>query len=119
MCEIVVVQDAAPRFQRFVGREDHRAMPSITLVDDVEEHVRGVGAVRERAHFIDGENDWLRVRLELVRPLAGAKVGREIVPPERIADGGMALTLIKKKLSESCCVGKITKGLLRKGAIRT
>jgi hypothetical protein len=37
--EILVVQHASPRFERFVGRKDHRAMPSMTLVDDVEEHI--------------------------------------------------------------------------------
>jgi hypothetical protein len=31
-------------------------MSPVTLVDDVKEHVRGVGAVREIAHFIDDED---------------------------------------------------------------
>jgi hypothetical protein len=62
-----------------VGREDHCALASMPLIDDVEEHIRGVGAVREIAHFIDDEDGGLRVGRQRVGQLAGAKRGRQIV----------------------------------------
>jgi hypothetical protein len=37
--QTIVVQHAAPRLQRFVGRKDHRTMQSMPLVDDVKELV--------------------------------------------------------------------------------
>ena len=43
--EVVVVQHGAPRFERLVGGEDHRALALVPIVDDVEEHVGGIGAV--------------------------------------------------------------------------
>jgi hypothetical protein len=36
-CQLVVVQHSTPRLQGLVGREDHRAMAPMPLVDDVEE----------------------------------------------------------------------------------
>ena len=81
--EVFVVQHATPRFQRFVGGEDHRTVPPMALVDDVEEHVRRVGAVREVAHFIDDEDSGMRVRRQRVRQLAGTKGRREIVDEGR------------------------------------
>ena len=53
MCEVLVVQHAAPRRHAFIRREDHRALLPVSIVDDVEEHVRRVGAVGEIAHFVD------------------------------------------------------------------
>jgi hypothetical protein len=46
-------------------------MPAMAL-DDVEEHVGCVGAVREIADF-DNEDGRMRVRRERVRELTGAK----------------------------------------------
>jgi tetratricopeptide (TPR) repeat protein len=45
-------EDTPPRFQRLVGGEDHWAMPPMALVDDMEEHIPGVGAVCEIADFV-------------------------------------------------------------------
>ena len=54
--EILVVQHVAPRGERFVGGEDHRALLPMAIVDDMEEHVRSIGPVREVPHFVD-DND--------------------------------------------------------------
>ena len=51
--EIRVVQHLAPVFERLVGGEDHRLGALVALVDNMEEHVGGVGAVGEIAHFVD------------------------------------------------------------------
>jgi hypothetical protein len=50
-----------PRLQRLVGRKDQRAMPPVPLVDELEEHVAGVGAVGEIADFVDDEDRRMRV----------------------------------------------------------
>ena len=77
--QVVIVEDAAPRFEGLVGHKDHRAMPPVPFVDDVEEHVGGVGPVGEVADFVDNEHRRMRVGREGVRELAGAKGRREIV----------------------------------------
>lgn len=51
--EVVVMQDAAPGVQRLVRREDHRAAPTMPFVDDMKQHVCGVGAVGEIADLVD------------------------------------------------------------------
>ena len=44
--EIVIVQYSAPGGERrLVGREDHRPLLEMAVVDDVEEHVRSIGAI--------------------------------------------------------------------------
>jgi hypothetical protein len=52
MCQILIVEHTAPAGERLVGREDHRTLLPMTIIDDVEEHVRRVGAVREIAHLV-------------------------------------------------------------------
>ena len=49
------------------------------LVDDVEEHVGGVGAVGEVADLVDDEDGGMRVGRQRLRELPGAKRGREVV----------------------------------------
>jgi hypothetical protein len=44
--EVFVVEDATPGTELLVCGEDHRAFAAMTLVDDVEEHVGGISAVR-------------------------------------------------------------------------
>ena len=61
--EVVVMKHGAPALGMLVGREDHRALLDVALVDDVEEHVRGVVAVREVAHLVNEED----VRLDATR----------------------------------------------------
>ena len=77
--EVVVVEHAAPRLERLVRCKDHRAVPPMSLVDDMEEHIGGVGAVREIADFIDHQDRGMRVRRQRVRELARAKRGREVI----------------------------------------
>lgn len=79
LCEVVVVEHVAPGGQRLVGREDHRPLLPVPIVDDVEEHVGGVGPVREVAHFVDDEDARLDVRSERLGELPSTKRGREIV----------------------------------------
>jgi len=67
MREVFIVQDSAPRRHGFVRREDHRALPAMAVVDDVKEHVRGVGAIGEIPDLIDDEDIRMRVRRERVR----------------------------------------------------
>lgn len=40
--EILIVQHMASGLQRFIRREDHRPVPTMPLVDDMEEHVGAV-----------------------------------------------------------------------------
>lgn len=65
--EVVVVQDLAPSLERLLGGEDHRALPKVSLVHDVEEHVRRVGAVGEVADLVDHED----VRVQVGRERLG------------------------------------------------
>lgn len=73
------MEDAAPRLQRFVGGKDHGAMAPVPFVDDVEEHVGGVGAVGEVSDFVDDQDSRMRVGWQRVRELAGAKRRGEVV----------------------------------------
>ena len=61
LSEIFVVEDAAPGFERLVGRKEHGAFPTVAVVDDVEENVGGIGAVGEVADFVDDEDVGMRV----------------------------------------------------------
>jgi hypothetical protein len=54
--EILVVKHRAPRGERLVGREDHRAFALVPIVDDVEEHVGRVGAVGEVSDLVDHQD---------------------------------------------------------------
>jgi hypothetical protein len=51
--QILVMEDAAPGLERFVGREDHRAVSAMALIHHVKEHVRRVGAISEISHLVD------------------------------------------------------------------
>jgi hypothetical protein len=62
LCEVFVVEHAAPRRECEVRREDHSALLSMPIVDDVEEHIGGVSAVREIADLVDDEYAGVNVR---------------------------------------------------------
>jgi hypothetical protein len=81
--QILVVQYSPPGCQGLICRKDHRTMPPMALVDDVEEHVGGIGPVREVAHFVDDEDGRMGVLRQGVRQLAGAKRRREVVNERR------------------------------------
>jgi hypothetical protein len=51
--EVFVMQHATPLVQGFIRGEDHRAFLAMPIVDDVKEHVGGVGCAREIPNLID------------------------------------------------------------------
>lgn len=73
------MQHLAPVAQRFVGGEHHRTPSAMPVVDDVEQQVGGVGAVREIADFIHDEDVGMRVRRERLREATRPEGDREIV----------------------------------------
>lgn len=46
-------------------------MPPMALVDDMEEHIGGVGGVCEMADFVDDQHGRMRVRRQHVREFSG------------------------------------------------
>jgi hypothetical protein len=74
LSEVFVVQNASPRTERLVRREDHRPLLQVSFIDDVEEDVRGVGAVRQVPDLVDNEHLRMRVVYNRVAhaPLAGS-----------------------------------------------
>lgn len=53
--EVVVVQRVAPSLRMLVGGEQHGAPLDVTVVDEVVEDVRRIGAVREVANLVDDQ----------------------------------------------------------------
>ena len=70
---------AAPCLQCLVRREDHGAMPTVTFIHNMKEHVGRVGAVREVPDFVDHEDGRMRLGRQRLRELTGTKRGGEIV----------------------------------------
>ena len=60
--QVLVVQDAAPGRDGLLCREDHRALFPMAIIDDVEEHISRIRAVREIAHFVDDQHAGMEVR---------------------------------------------------------
>jgi len=83
---VVVVQDLAPVLGVFVGREDHRALLDVALVDNVEEDVGRVVTVGEVADLVDEEQVRLDVAHERFAQATVATRGREIV--DEVCCGG-------------------------------
>lgn len=92
------MQDLALRGDRLIGREDHRSVPTMTVVDDVKQHIRRVGPVGEIAHFIDDQHRGVGVRLQRRCELTRAEGRGEIIDHrgrrdedgiEAILDGAM------------------------------
>ncbi len=79
LCEILVVQHAAPGGQGLVGGEDHRAAALVALVDDMEEHVGRVGAEGEVADLVDDKHVRVGVTGERFGESPGAEGRGEIV----------------------------------------
>ena len=80
------MQDAAPGTERFVRREDHRTLLEVALVDDVEEHVRRVGAVREIADLVDHEHVRMRVDCKRLTQASVAARTRQFVDQRGCGD---------------------------------
>jgi len=68
--KIVVVQDGAPCVRMLVGREDHRALSLMAMVDHVVEDVRGVGPVGQVADLVNDEDVRRGIALERARKAA-------------------------------------------------
>src|SRR3990172_2260543 len=62
--QISIMHDIAPGRQRFVGRDEDRALREVALVDDLVEYVRRVGGVGEIAELVDHEHVGVEVRVE-------------------------------------------------------
>jgi hypothetical protein len=77
--EIFVVKDAAPGSESLICGEDHRPLAAMTIVDHVEEHVCGVGAIGEVADLIHDEQRGMSVDGESRGQSALAECGGEIV----------------------------------------
>ncbi len=77
--EVVVMEDLPPSGGGLVGREDHRALAAMAVVDHVEEHVCRVGAVGQVTDLIDDEDCRMGVGGERVGETALAKGGRELI----------------------------------------
>ncbi|GAC1455772.1 MAG: hypothetical protein PVSMB1_05340 [Gemmatimonadaceae bacterium] len=77
--QVLIMQHAPPSRERLIRGEDHGALSPMAIVDHVEEHVRGVRAVREVAHFVDDQDAGMDVRRQDVSEPAAAKRGREII----------------------------------------
>lgn len=77
--EIRVVEDPAPGGERFVRGKDHGAVMPVAFVDDVEEHVGGVGSLAEVADFVDDQHARMRVGGQGMAELALARGDREVI----------------------------------------
>jgi hypothetical protein len=61
--QVLVVQHAAPMLEGFVGRDDTSGDVVDAAIDDMEDHIRRIGTVREVAHFIDDEDSRMRLKV--------------------------------------------------------
>ena len=77
--QVLIVQHTSPGGERFVRREDHGALLPMPVVDDVEEHVCGIGAVGEVAHFVADEDTGLHVGGQDLGEAAAPEGRRQVV----------------------------------------
>jgi len=84
--EVFIVQHAPPGIERCVRREDHGALVSMAIIDDVEEHVGGVGAVGKIPDFIDDGHGRMRVRRQPLSEASAPKRVRQIIDEFRRGD---------------------------------
>src|SRR5205823_4684048 len=89
--EVLVVEDAAPGLQRLVRGEEHGALPTVAIVDHVEQDVGGVGAVGEVADLVDDED-------------VGMGVGRQ-----GISESALRLAADRSLMSSAAVVKKASK----------
>jgi hypothetical protein len=81
--EIRVVEDAAPSPQRLVGGEDQRPTVQMAVVHDLEQDVRGVGAIAEITHLVNDQDVRVGVRRQHVPQLADPRRARQLVDERR------------------------------------
>jgi hypothetical protein len=72
MSQVLIVEYAPPS-ERLVGGEDHSPLLPVAIVDDMEEHVRGICPVREIADLVDHEHGWVQISCKGSGELAAAK----------------------------------------------
>jgi len=77
--EVFVVQHAAPCGERLVRGEDHGTLLPVSVVDDVKEHVRGIGAVRQIADLVDNQDAGLKIGRQRIGESAAPKRCRQVV----------------------------------------
>ena len=77
--EVVIVEHGTPLFELLVGREDHGSVLQVPLVDDMEQHVRRVGAVGEVSDLVDDKHIGPRVGGERLAHAPLATRGRKVV----------------------------------------
>jgi hypothetical protein len=64
LSEVLVVKNFSPGGGWFVGSEDHGTLVSMSVVDDVEEHIGGVGTVSQVTDLVDDEESGVGVGRE-------------------------------------------------------
>jgi hypothetical protein len=79
MSQIVIVQHPAPGIERFIGGEDHRPPHSMTVIDDVEEHVGRISPIGEIADFVDDQHARMDIGGQDLRETAATKGRGEFV----------------------------------------
>jgi hypothetical protein len=79
LSEVLVVEHLSPSVRRLVGGEDHRALAAVTVVDDMEEHVRRVGSVGQITDLVYDEERRMGVGGQGLSEASLAKGGGEIV----------------------------------------
>jgi hypothetical protein len=81
--EIRIVQDSAPRGERFIRREDHGALMQVAVVHDLEEHIGGIRPIAEISHLVDHQHMGMRVGREEVAEAARAGGERQFADERR------------------------------------
>src|SRR4030095_10034927 len=84
--QVLVMEDAPPGADWLVRGEDHRALPTMPVVDYVEEHVRRIGTVGEIPDFVDDEHSGVRVGRQSFGETSLAKGRRQVV--DHLGGGG-------------------------------
>ena len=79
------MEDIAPALGVLVGREDHRAVADVSVVDDVIEDAGCVVGIREVTDFVDDKDVRLHVAGEGVTELAVVACGGELVARSAVA----------------------------------
>ena len=98
--QVVIVKDSAPRVERLVRGEDHRALLAVPIVDDMKQHVGRVGAVREIADFVDDEHAWMCVHRERIGEASVAKGCGQIINEFRGCDEARIEAVLNRSIRD-------------------
>ena len=86
--QVRVVKYPTPLVQALVRGEDHRLLVQIAMIDHLEEHVGGVGAIGQVPHLVDDEDVRLHVRHQGLGQPAFVRRGGELL--DELGRGGKA-----------------------------